>query len=123
MYTDYGLPHFYYQLVVANENWITANPHKTCRFLRASIRGVQQWMKNADLSMEYVIKKNDFYEPEHHRAMYAAAKNDWVSSDGKIFWQDENRWKLALEWATAEKVITVPAEPSTYFTNAYLPKQ
>ena len=121
MYTDYGVPQFYYQLVVTNEEWAKANPHTACRFLRASIRGVKQWMKNADVSLEYIYKKNDIYEPEHHRAMYAAAKNDWISKDGKIFWQDMNRWKLALNWAADEKVITEPAAPSTYFTNAYLP--
>ena len=79
-------------------------------------------MKSADVSLEYIYKKNDIYEPKHHRAMYAASKNDWISSDGKIFWQDVNRWKLALNWAASEKVITEPAAPSTYFTNAYLPK-
>ena len=123
LFADNGVPQFYYQLVVANENWVKKNPHATCRFLRASIRGVKQWVENADTSFDYILKKNDVFTLEEQRLGYEMAKPDWVAADGTIFGMDVEPWRTAQAWALEQKLITVGADPSSYFTNEYLPKK
>ena len=121
-YTDHGVPQFYYQLIVGNENWIERNPHATCRFLRASRKGLETWLEDADsLAIQHAIKANDIFTEAMHRESERLAKPDWVAADGTIFHQVEGPWETARDWAMKYKLISVGDDPGTYFTNAYIP--
>lgn len=121
-YTDHGVPQFYYQLIVGNENWIERNPHATCRFLRASRKGLETWLEDADsLAIQHAIKANDIFTEAMHRESERLAKPDWVAADGTIFHQVEGPWETARDWAMKYKLISVGDDPSAYFTNAYIP--
>ena len=121
-YTDHGVPDFYYQLIVGSETWIKKNPHATCRFLRASIKGLKHFMKDDAKAFDYVVKANNYMTPEEHRLTTDAVKKEFVGPGGEVFTMDLDVWKKAQDWALKYKLITVGANPADYFTNEYTPK-
>ena len=58
-YTDFGVPQFYYQLIVANELWTERNPNATCAFLKASMRGHADWIEGGEKSLQYVRRQGE----------------------------------------------------------------
>ena len=69
-----------------------------------------------------ISKGNEAFTPEQHRGIFDATKSHWKEKDGTIFTQDVALWKDAQDWAMAQGLISVPADPRTYFTNDYNPK-
>ena len=122
LYREHGVPAFYYQLLVGNENWIQANPNATCRFLRATEKGTEKWLADPTDTLAVISKGNEAFTPEQHRGIFDATQSHWKESDGTIFTQDVAVWKDAQDWAVAQGLIAVPADPNTYFTNDYNPK-
>ena len=121
-YTDHGVPQFYYQLIVGSENWVKKNPHATCRFLRATRKGLETWLEDDNsMAVQHAIKANDIFTDAMHRESERLAKPDWVAADGTIFHQVAGPWKTARDWAMKYKLISVGDDPSTYFTNEYIP--
>ena len=121
-YTDFGVPQFYYQLIVASKLWTKRNPNATCAFLKASMKGHTDWRNGGKNSLAYVVKANDIFTEAEHKVSYDLSYKDWVGPNGELFVQEVGPWKTAQEWAMKHKLITVGSNPNTYFTNAYLPK-
>jgi putative hydroxymethylpyrimidine transport system substrate-binding protein len=121
LYRDYGVPNFYYMLLVGNEDWIKENDSTTCRFLRATKKATDDWINSPDETLAAIFKGNDLFTLEQHQGIYKESKSHWKASDGTIFHQEVGVWKTAQDWAVAQKLILVPADPASYFTNAYLP--
>ena len=122
LYRDYGVPNFYYQLFVGNEDWVKRNAHATCRFLRATAKGTDEWLANPDATLAAISEGNTAFTPKQHRGIYDATAGHWKEADGAIFVQEESVWQQAQDWAMAQGLISVPSEPSTYFSNDYLPE-
>ena len=122
LYRDYGVPNFYYQLLVGNEDWVKENDNATCRFLRATAKGTDEWLKNPDATLAAISEGNTAFTAKQHRGIYDATTDHWKEADGAIFMQEESVWQKAQDWAMSQGLISVPSEPSTYFTNAYLPE-
>ena len=121
-YTDFGVPQFYYQLIVGNENWLKRNPNAACAFLKASIRGLKDWREDGSTTLDYVVKVNDVFTREEHEAGDDMAKPDWVAEDGTIFAQEVGPWATAQQWALKYELISLGDDPASYFSNDYLPK-
>ncbi|MSP51340.1 MAG: hypothetical protein EXQ91_02945 [Alphaproteobacteria bacterium] len=122
-YTDFGVPQFYYQLIVANEDWLRKNSNATCAFLKASMKGLDNWRAGGADVLDYVSKANNVFTREEHDAGEKASKPDWSGPKGEVFVQEMGPWKTAQDWALKYKVISVGTNPSEYFTNKYLPKK
>lgn len=122
LYREHGVPAFYYQLLVGNEDWIKANPNATCRFLWATEKGTEKWLADPTDTLAVISKGNEAFTPEQHRGIFDATQSHWKEADGTIFTQDVALWKDAQDWAVAQGLIAVPSDPSTYFTNDYNPK-
>jgi putative hydroxymethylpyrimidine transport system substrate-binding protein len=122
LYRDFGVPNFYYQLFVGNEDWVKRNANATCRFLRATRKGTDEWLKNPDPTLAVISDANTAFSPKQHRGIFDATVTHWKEADGAIFVQDPSVWQKAQDWAMAQKLISVPSDPSTYFTNDYLPE-
>jgi putative hydroxymethylpyrimidine transport system substrate-binding protein len=120
MYKDYGVPAFYYQVLAANGDWAKRHPNTVCRFLRASLKGVDAWLNNPDAALTKIIKEDDAFTAEQHRKIFEATKTHW-KTDGVAFKQDAVVWTQARDWALKHKLVTVGDKPENYFTNAYLP--
>ncbi len=120
-YRDLGVPPLYYQLVVANEDFLASHPNTACHFLDASKRGILDWVKDGDLVTKYVAEQEDYFTLEQHQRSYEMARNDWLAADGSVFTMEEEPWKLGQDWALKYGLITVGSDPKSYFTNAYIP--
>ncbi len=122
LYRDYGVPNFYYQVFAANENWVKKNPNTTCRFLRATAKGTDVWMKSPDAALAVIAKANKAFNPEQHRGIYDASLTHWKAKDGSVFKQDLDVWQSAQSWALEKKLISKKVGADSYFTNDFLPK-
>jgi putative hydroxymethylpyrimidine transport system substrate-binding protein len=122
LYREHGVPAFYYQLLVGNEDWVEANPNSTCRFLRATQKGTEKWLADPTDTLAVISKGNEAFTPEQHRGIFEATRTHWKEADGTIFTQEAGLWKDAQDWAVEQGLISVPADPSTYFTNDFNPK-
>ncbi|MBM3511053.1 MAG: hypothetical protein FJX61_13105 [Alphaproteobacteria bacterium] len=123
-YSDFGVPKFYYQLYVAPERWITKNGATTCRFLRATQKGIEDYFGKQEWkeTNKWVHSKNEIFTLDQHNGMAQAIATHWQDPDGKYWVQKEAVWKEAQEWAIKRKLITIPEDPKKYFTNRYVPK-
>jgi len=119
MYTDFGVPKMYYQLLVGNESWVEKNSATTCRFLRATRKGLDVWRNSPRESIAFIAGKNTQFTPAQHAKMHQMTAAHWVGSNGEVFTQDEAIWTQARDWALKRQIIkkTVPA--NTYFTNRF----
>ena len=122
LYRDYGVPNFYYQLYVGSEDWVKENANATCRFLRATRKGTDEWLGNPDPALAAISEANTAFTAVQHRAIFEATKAHWKEEDGSIFTQDVAVWMKAQDWALEQQLITVPSDASTYFTNDLLPR-
>lgn len=122
LYRDFGVPNFYYMLLVGNEDWVKKNANATCRFLRATRKGTETWLKNPKATLAAISKRNQAFTPKQHRGIFDATTTHWKTSDGVYFSQDVSVWKRAQDWAMKQKLLTVSSDPASYFTNDFLPK-
>lgn len=122
MYTDYGVPAFYYQVIVGSKNWLEKNPNTACRFLRATIKGIDVWLKSPGKVNDAIAKANEAFTPEQHVKIYDGTKDHWLAADGTAFKQDAAVWAEARDWALKRGLLASSVDTSNYFTNAYLPE-
>lgn len=121
LYSEHGVPAYYYQLLAANEDWVKANPNTTCRFLRATMKGYEDFAADPEPANAFFAANNEVYTLDQHRDLTSRTIPDWKGANGEMFVQDEAVWKEAEAWALARGLIELGAEPSSYFTNDYLP--
>lgn len=121
-YTDYGVPAFYYMVLAANEDWIKSNPQTTCRFIKATIKGLQSALASPERITRFLTDaRPGVYTYEEMVEKWNAMKPYWHGKGGKFFTQDRETWAAAQKWGLQSKLINEPVDsPDQYFTNAYL---
>ena len=120
LYKDYGVPAFYYQLMVTNENWPRNHPATACRFLRATLKGLKAWLSTPS-SLTEIATANNQVSGQMHQQIYDATKAQWTAPDGKLLTQDASVWQAARDWALQKGLITAKIDFHQYFTNDYYP--
>jgi len=125
LYKDYGVPPFAYTLLAANRDWLQANPQTTCRFLKATLKGMKSVLAKPDETIDFITKaRPGALTMDENRAKWNAHKDMYAGKDGKFLVQHLDTWELAQSWGLKRKLVNAPVGPaSEYFTNAYLPKQ
>ena len=121
MYRDYGVPDYYFEVLAANENWLKINAATTCRFLRATTRGFETYEKNPEPMIKWMAEENEVFTIEQHRKIVELTMADWTDEDGNLWVQDVKIWAETQDWLVEEGLLSAPADPESYFTNAYLP--
>lgn len=119
LYSDFGVPAFYYQVLAANTDWIEANPNTTCHFLAGTMQGLEDWLADPTAALEQIATANEQFTPEQHLGIYKGTEGHWVV-DGVALRQDASVWSEAAEWARHRGLIAEDLPPETYFTNDYL---
>jgi putative hydroxymethylpyrimidine transport system substrate-binding protein len=120
MYTDFGVPKIYYQLLVGNEEWVKRNSAATCRFLRATRKGLDVWRDSPADTVAQIAKLNTQFTLAQHQKMQQMTAMHWYAANGEVFQQDEANWTQARDWALKRQLITKSVPASSYFTNAYV---
>ena len=118
---DYGVPNYYFMVIGGSEDWVKKNPSATCRYLRASLRGLDDWLASPDKYLAGIAKSNDLYTLTQHTDMAGGVKSSWRDADGTTFTQARSIWTAAQAWALTHKLLEKKVNPDTFFTNAYMP--
>jgi len=122
LYTDYGVPDYYWMLILASEDFANENPNTVCRFLRATAKGIDTYLSNPGPANELIYAENDSFSLDVHTAMGANLANFWKDANGRSLWQDPAVWQEAQRWALEIGLITMENDSSAYFTNDFLPE-
>jgi putative hydroxymethylpyrimidine transport system substrate-binding protein len=123
-FTDYGVPAFYGQLIVANEDWLRNHPNTAGAFLRATIRGLEQFLKNPGQVTPLMAERNEVVPLRIQNAMAEDSLDAWtdeVTDVNGVFYQEEAVWAEAQQWMLDQGLIEQTLDPREYFTNEYLP--
>ena len=125
LYSDYGVPPFYYTVLAANRDWLKDNPQTACRFLKATMKGMKSVLANPEPVITFVTKaRPGALTMDENWAKWNGHKDLYPGKGGRLLQQDLGTWDSAQAWALKRKLVNAPVGPaSEYFTNAYLPKQ
>ena len=120
-FSDYGVPPFYFMVIAGNEDWMRANPGATCRFLRATAKGWDEFKADPDTYNQMFAKKNEIFPLAEHAGFTTRTLSEWKDADGTMFKQNAANWAYTQAWMLEVGLISVGAAPDSFFTNAYLP--
>ena len=124
VYTDYGVPDYYWMLILTESSFAEDNPNTVCRFLRATAKGIDAYLDNPDPANAYIFAENEWLPLEVHAAMGENLSDFWKDpATGRALWQDEAVWQAAHDWALETGLISLDNDPSVYFSNDYLPPE
>jgi putative hydroxymethylpyrimidine transport system substrate-binding protein len=126
LWTEYGVPDFYHQILIANSEWAASNPCTTKAFLAATIRGLEDFLTDPDAVTPLLAEQNEVVPLDAQNQMAADVEYDWtdeVTDEHGFFYQTLDRWEEAQQWVLDAGLIENPVDPSTYFTNEYLPSE
>lgn len=121
---DYGVD-LYGNAIIVNTDWAEANPELVTGFLRAVAAGVRDAAADPAAGVAAIAARNPALDSELEvdRLNMALRDNiltDWVMEHG-IGNIDADRFVSSLEQIAMTYTFTNQAEPSRYFTDAYLP--
>ena len=124
VYTDHGVPDYYWMLILTDANFAASNPNTVCRFLRATAKGIDAYLENPGPANAYIAAENEWLPLEVHAAMGENLREFWKDpATGRVLWQDPAVWQEAHEWALETGLIELDNDSSEYFTNDYLPPE
>ena len=124
VYTDHGVPDYYWMLILTETDFAESNPNTVCRFLRATAKGIDAYLENPDPANAYIAAENEWLPLEVHAAMGNNLRDFWKDeATGRVLWQDPAVWQAAHDWALESGLIALDNDPSLYFSNHYLPPE
>lgn len=118
---DYGVPNYYFMVIGGSEEWTRNNAAATCRYLRASRKGLESWLADPGKYLKAISEANDLYSHQQHTAMAGGVRSSWKDPDGTVFRQELAVWEKAQNWALGQKLLTAKGDAREFFSNAYLP--
>ncbi|WP_233499319.1 ABC transporter substrate-binding protein [Pararhodobacter sp. CCB-MM2] len=121
---DYGVE-LYGNAIIVNTDWAEANPELVTGFLRAVAAGVRDAAADPAAGVAAIAARNPALDSELEVDRLEMALRDnilteWVMEHG-LGNIDADRFATALEQIGMGYTFTNTAEPSRYFTDAYLP--
>jgi putative hydroxymethylpyrimidine transport system substrate-binding protein len=121
-YSAYGVPAFYYIVIAAHQDWVKTNPQTTCRFIRATVKGLRSALENPEPINTFITDAHPGTNTlEENREKWRVINQFWVGKDKRFFSQDLDTWSSAQKWGIESKLLEGPVEtPDKYFTNSYL---
>lgn len=121
---DYGLV-LYGNAVMVNPEFAAANPDVVAKFVRATIKGVQDTVKDPDAAIESVMKRNETADKAIELARLKMALKDniatpWVMANG-FGGVDPARLAASIDQIAVTYDFTVRPKAEDVFTAQYLP--
>lgn len=121
LYRDYGVPNYYFEIMVGNTEWLAAHPATACRFLRATLKGLDDWIEDPEPAIAAMVAETDLYTLVQQQQMAYATMADWKDKQGRAFVQDLDVWEAAQDWALEQKLVSKKIDPASLFSNDYMP--
>jgi putative hydroxymethylpyrimidine transport system substrate-binding protein len=121
LYRDYGVPNYYFEIIVGNDDWLAAHPAAACRFMRATLKGLDDWIEDPEPAIAEMVATTDAYTLRQQQGIAYGTMADWKNESGKAFVQEFSTWDAAQDWALEHKLVSKKVDPASLFTNDYLP--
>ena len=131
---SYGVPPEYSALIASSNDYLTSHPDVARRFLAATTRGYRYAADHPRAAANILIKANKQVLTQPQLVYDSAdlmARSYYKSATGKVGTQTQRVWQGYVGFLLRAGVLTdsdgnkltqAPA-PSSYYTNAYLPRQ
>ncbi|GHD43360.1 ABC transporter substrate-binding protein [Thalassobaculum fulvum] len=121
---DYGLV-LYGNAIMVNPEFAAANPEVVARFVRATIKGMQDTVKDPDSAIDSVMKRNETADRATELARLKMAIRDniatpWVMANG-FGAVDPARLAASIDQIAVTYEFTNRPKPEDVFTAEYLP--
>lgn len=121
---DYGLV-LYGNAVMVNPDFAAANPEVVAKFVRATIKGVQDTVKDPEAAIESVMKRNETADKAIELARLKMALRDniatpWVMANG-FGGVDPARLAASIDQIAVTYDFTARPKAEDVFTAQYLP--
>ena len=125
--SDHGIV-LYGNAIMVNPDFAKANPKVVAGFVRATIKGIIDTIKDPEGAIKSVMKRNETAEEKIELARLKMSLNDnfatpWVKTNG-VGGIDEQRMAKAIEQiAVTYEFKNAKPKPADIFTSEYLPPQ
>jgi NitT/TauT family transport system substrate-binding protein len=121
---DHGLV-LYGNAIMVNPEFATENPEVVAKFVRATIKGVQDTVKDPESAIDSVMKRNETADRATELARLKMALRDniatpWVMANG-VGGVDPARLAASIDQIAVTYDFTNRPKPEDVFTGEYLP--
>lgn len=121
--SEYGVPDYYENLLVANEDLIEERKDVYKRFLKACVKGAEEMRKNPEGSLDILLSKQEAEQFPLSRNVERQSTEILLSKmfiEGTPFLHQENSvWQKNIDWLYENKIINRKADASEMFINLY----
>lgn len=121
--TEYGMPNYYEELFVANEDLIKERKDVYIRFLRACNKGFADMMNNPEESLDILLAKQEAdqfplsrnVEKQSIDILLPIMKEENIP----FLHQEVSVWQENIDWLYDHKIINKKIDPNEMFINLY----
>lgn len=121
--TEYGMPNYYEELFVANDDLIKERKDVYVRFLRAANRGFEDMLNKPEESLDILLSKQEADQFPLSRNVETQSMNillPIMKEEGVPFLhQDAKVWQENIDWLYDHKIINRKIDADEMFINLY----
>lgn len=122
LYKDYGVP-FYANLITTSQKLIDERPELVQKFVRATLRGYQYAVENAEEAATFTHKYNEQGNPKYDLAAIIAMIPLIDNGTGSIGQMDAEVWKNTLDIMVEFNLLPKSIELDSIYTNKFVTPQ
>ena len=121
--TEYGMPNYYEELFVANDDLIKERKDVYVRFLRAANKGFEDMMNKSEESLDLLLSKQEADQFPLSKNVETQSMNillPIMKEEGVPFLhQDAKVWQENIDWLYDHKIINKKIDANEMFINLY----
>ena len=121
--TEYGMPNYYEELFVANDDLIKERKDVYVRFLRAANKGFEDMMNKPEESLDLLLSKQEADQFPLSKNVETQSMNillPIMKEEGIPFLhQDAKVWQENIDWLYDHKIINKKIDANEMFINLY----
>ena len=121
--TEYGMPNYYEELFVANDDLIKERKDVYVRFLRAANKGFEDMMNKSEESLDLLLSKQEADQFPLSKNVETQSMNillPIMKEEGVPFLhQDKKVWQENIDWLYEQKIINRKIDAEEMFVNLY----
>ena len=121
--TEYGMPNYYEELFVANDDLIKERKDVYVRFLRAANKGFEDMMNKPEESLNLLLSKQEADQFPLSKNVETQSMNillPIMKEEGVPFLhQDAKVWQENIDWLYDHKIINKKIDANEMFINLY----
>lgn len=121
--TEYGIPNYYEEIFVANDELIEKRKDVYIKFLRAANKGFEDMLNNPDESLDLLLAKQEADQFPLTRNVEKQSIDILLpvmkQKDIPFLYQDSKVWEENINWLYDNKIIERKISPEEMYINLY----